>query len=520
MRVLSAEQIRKVEEYEAAHGINFFRLMENAGSACARIAYQRLVQMNDNNEDVSMQTVAVVCGKGKNGGDGFVVARRLFQRGAKVNVILIGEPTAEDSIHMLERVQELDIKTYNYLLEADIADRLIQSADMVIDAIFGIGFYGEPNELNASLFQKINNARGYCLAIDMPSGLITDSGEVETIAVHADETVAITTFKPAHVLKPAREFCGKLTLVEIGISEISLQQVTADYDMLDGQFVYSLLKSRRSTANKGNFGHLLSICGSYHMPGAAKLVAQGALRSGVGLLTCAFPEKVYPAIASTNTEALLCPLSGDSGENIKIEDYHYLEEKTQKVNAIVTGCGLGETQGVKDFIYQLIRHATCPLLLDADALNVIADNLYILNESSASIVLTPHPGEMARLTGKTVAEIIENPIEVAKMFTQDYPVTLVLKGANTVIAKSGEITQVNAMGNAGMAKGGSGDLLSGIIASQLAQGIKSYKAACIGVFVHALAGDRVEQQYSQQGMTPSDMAKELRYVFKEEHFIG
>lgn len=512
MEILTADEIRKVEEYEAENGIDFLRLMENAGSACAKAVRDRMTEIKGN---IGGLKAAVVCGKGKNGGDGFVIARKLHQSGADVTIILAaGEPKAHDAVVMAERTKDLGIKTLKFGFQKEEAVRTVREADTVIDCIFGIGFYGEANPALSEIFEVISQAKGYKFSVDIPSGAETDTGDVLGACVKADETIAVTCLKPAHVLKPAREYCGKVTTVKIGISEESMAVVTPSLKYLSFERAKACFKERNTLSHKGSFGHALLICGSRNMPGAAVLAATGAVRSGAGLVTLAFPGGAYNAVAPHLVEPLLLPLGDEKRERVSLEDFPEIEEAMKKATAVLIGCGLGRSEESDKLVYQVIKNARCPVIIDADGINAVSDNINVLKEKASPVILTPHPGEMARLLKTTVSDVTANRFKYAKDFAAEYGVTLVLKGANTIVADGREI-YVNGTGNSGMAKGGCGDLLAGITASHAAQGMTSLEAALSAVFVHSAAGDRAAERYSQRGMTPSDMALELRTLLSD-----
>lgn len=512
MEILTADEIRKVEEYEAENGIDFLRLMENAGSACAKLISDRMRELKGKIQGIK---AAVVCGKGKNGGDGFVIARKLRQNGADVTVILAaGEPKAHDAIVMAERTKDLGIKTLKFGFQKEEAVKVIKEADTVIDCVFGIGFYGEANPAISEVFEAVSQAEGYKVSVDIPSGAETDTGDVLGACVKADETIAITCLKPAHVLKPASEYCGRVTTVKIGISDESMAVVTPSMKHLSFERAKECFKERNTLSHKGSFGHALLICGSRNMPGAAVLASSGSVRSGAGLVTLAFPGGAYNAVAPHLVEPLLLPLGDEKREKAGCEDFPKVKEAMKKATAVLIGCGLGRSEESDKLVYEVIRNAECPVIIDADGINAVSDNINVLKEKASPVILTPHPGEMARLLKTTVSDVTANRFKYAKAFAAEYGVTLVLKGANTIITDGKEV-YVNATGNSGMAKGGCGDLLAGITVSHAAQGMASLDAALSAVFVHSAAGDRAAERYSPRGMTPTDMVKELAALLSD-----
>ncbi|MBR6005651.1 MAG: NAD(P)H-hydrate dehydratase, partial [Clostridia bacterium] len=272
---------------------------------------------------------------------------------------------------------------------------------------------------------------------------------------------------------------------------------------------------RPATAHKGTFGHALNICGSKRMHGAAVLAAKGACRMGAGLVTAAFPDAAYSAVSAKLTEPLLLPLPCDEQGFLTADAFGEISEKTKKATAVLAGCGLGVTDGTKQFIQQLLLDSQVPVVLDADGLNIVAYDTSLLHKSNSNIVITPHLGEMSRLCGKSVEEITENPIRTALLFAKEHNVTVVLKGANTIVCAPGCPVYVNATGNSGLSRGGSGDLLAGMIVSLLAQGMNTFSAACCAVYLHGLLADRYAEKRSSRFMLPGDLADNIAKLLSD-----
>ncbi len=502
MRVYTEEQMRNAEKTAFDAGISFLRLMENAGSACAMQILQKI------RDDVS---VLILCGKGKNGGDGFVIGRKLSEKGINTVVApLFGEPSDEDSRHMFEQLKKCSAK----IISAESAKEYIASADVIVDAVFGIGFKGEARGFLPDVFDSVNKSKATVFSIDVPSGLVCDSGEVGDVCIKADFTVAISGKKLCHVLKPASTVCGKILTAFIGVER--------DYYKDSPYFGYTftvdeigkMFRKRKEVSNKGDYGRVLCICGSKGYAGAAVLAVSGALRSGAGLVFSAFPDEAYPAIAPQLTESPLLPMPSDSNGCLSNGAIPLLLAEIEKADSVVLGCGLGKTLGTAEVAEAVIRNCKCPLIIDADGINLVSENIDILREAKCRIYMTPHPGEMSRLTGKSIAEIVENPAKVAKDFSSEYSVTVILKGANTVVAHPGsEAVYINENGNNGLSKGGSGDLLSGILGGFAAQ--KGHLPAETAVFVHGMCADRTASRLSKRGMLPSDCLDDLPLILSE-----
>lgn len=280
------------------------------------------------------------------------------------------------------------------------------------------------------------------------------------------------------------------------------------------EFVKSNLPKRPADANKGTMGTLLNISGSYAMAGACILSSLSAIKSGVGLIKVALPSSIYPIVAFSVFEAVFLPVKDSDSGTVDVTSLDFLLDNAKSCSAVMLGCGLKMCDETIDFVREFVSANTKPLLIDADGINALSKNINILKDVSSDIVLTPHPKEMSRLTSLSVEYILGNRVEVAENFAKEYGVTLVLKGKNTVVT-DGENTFINPTGNAGMAKGGSGDVLSGIIGSLLAQGVSAFEAACCGVYIHGMSGDLAAKELSKTSMLPSDIVSFLPKVFKE-----
>lgn len=509
MRILTAEETKRAEERANEGGMEFLTMMENAGSVCARAIA--------NKERDTEAHITVACGQGKNGGDGFVIARKLKENGYRPTILLVsGEPMADDAIVNYDKAKEFDIEIVNLEDNFEHGMGVIEFSDVVIDCIFGTGFHGKPEEKLSRVFEMINVSKARVYSVDVPSGVNTDTGEICSVCIRADFTVAISTLKPAHVLSPAKEICGEIHTANIGINDDCFEYVSPSLYTYDITNNCLILPERPSNSNKGSFGRVLCITGSRNMPGAAVLCAKAAVRSGAGLIVSAFPNSAYSSIASHLTSPVLCPLPDNNDGTFSLRASRMLDEQLSKASCVAIGCGIGVNHDTAELVKYVIQNAHCPVVIDADALNCLADFKEILKDVDVPLVLTPHPGEMSRLCGLTVDEILRNKIKVADDFANQYDVTLVLKGSNTVIASNTKrAIYINVTGNEGMAKGGSGDVLTGIIASFIAQGIGSSDAASAAVYIHGLCGDLCRSKYSSRGMTPTDMIRVLPKILKE-----
>ena len=369
---------------------------------------------------------------------------------------------------------------------------------MIVDALFGIGLNRPLEEDAVEWITKINKADALKISLDIPSGVEADTGKIMGAAVCASLTITFLALKPCFVLPEGSEYAGEVMVANIGIE-------AAGYDFLTiGEPVFS---KRPKNSHKGTFGTGLAFCGSYGMAGAAILASKAALRSGMGLLKTVLCESIYPAFTSSVPEAVCYPVPQTKNGTFDPDtDFHSF---LKGADAVLFGCGCGADPGVTTLLERLVSSIEVPLVLDADGINALVGRIGIITECKAPVILTPHPGEMARLTRKTVAEIQQDRIGVARDFAMKNHCVLILKGANTIVASpEGEIT-VNMTGNPGMAKGGSGDVLAGILLSLLAQGISPIQAAKAAVYLHGKAGDSAAQKFGERAMLPSDMIQEL-----------
>ncbi len=510
LRVLSNRQMKFVENRAKEDGIDFIKLMENAGSECANIIIKEISSFPKN-----PKIFTIVCGNGKNGGDGFVIARKLAKMTSQVNIILAsGSAKDSDAVQMYKQLSSLPINIIKYNSEKVLAAETILNSDVIIDALFGTGFKGCPNIETTSLIQIVNSSRSYKFSIDIPSGVVCDTGEIPGENINADTTIVISALKPAHILLPGSHACGKLIIADIGISEKHYNGIdNGVFYTLDEVEIKNYFPKIEPFAHKGNFGHILSICGSKTMQGAAVISAKGASRSGAGLVTAAFPDCAYSAIGSKLTEQLLLPLNSNKLGTFSISAIPKVLEAALNSNAVLVGCGIGINSDTKKLVKEIIKNINSPIIIDADGLNLIADDLEVLKYANNSVIITPHPGEMSRLTGLSISEIQLNRLEIAKNTADKLNVIVVLKGANTVVAQPNEeFVYVNPTGNAGMAKGGSGDFLAGIIASFVAQGLSAGDAARAAVYIHGLTGDISAKKLSKRGLTVTSCIEELPLV--------
>lgn len=503
MRGLDAKAIHE-------YGIPGIVLMENAGKgtvAAMTTAFGSLVG----------QVVAIVVGPGNNGGDGLVIARHLHQLGCRPHLLYMVDPEKlqGDAAMNQQVVKKLPIPFMIVKSDADLqqAGQLLRQAAVIVDAIFGTGLAREA----AGLFEKIiglmNSSGRPVVAVDIPSGLDSDSGQPLGTAVSAKLTVTYGLAKPGHVIYPGALLSGTLEVVDIGIPPEAVAQAGITLELLQRQDAMQLLPKRPLNSHKGVYGHVLVLAGSQGKTGAAILAAQGALRSGAGLVTLAVPKKLNPIFEVSLAEAMTVPLGSD--HCMTIDDYPAIAAALNGKNSVVLGPGIGVEEETASLVLKLYEEVALPMVVDADALNVLARDGRKCGSGSGR-VLTPHPGEMARLMKLSTAEIQQNRLQVALQCAQERQAVVVLKGAATIIAAPDGRAAVNPTGNPGMAAGGMGDVLAGVIGSFLAQGLDPWQAACLGVYVHGMAGDRIAKNHNiLSGYLASELASELPLAFHE-----
>ena len=482
MKILTTALIRESEESAVASGAFSLRdLMFRAGSAAAEIIMKKY--------DCRGKKITVVCGRGNNGGDGCVIAELLAENGADVTVSTpLGTPVTENAAYYYDRLK-LVKKT----------DRFIPDADIIIDAVFGIGLNRAPDEKTAELIKAINSSDGIRVSVDVPSGIAADSGRVLGCAVNADLTVTFIALKPCFVLPDGSDYCGETVVADIGAPPVGCSYLTTEKP---------IFKKRRHNSHKGTFGTALMLCGSYGMAGAAVLAARSALRSGLGILKTAICDNIYFPFTVSVPEAVCVPAKPNKSGTLCPDNLN-LPELLSGCSAALIGCGMGNNEDTARLVRKLVEISEIPLVIDADGINALQGGIDIIKKSKAPIILTPHPGEMARLCSATVREVEENRVEIARDFAVKYGCVLVLKGANTVVATpSGEL-YFNMTGNPGMSTGGSGDTLAGITVSLLAQGFSTEEAAKAAVYLHGEAGDKAAAMRGERAMLPSDLIEEL-----------
>ena len=506
MLILTAENMKKAEECAVENGKTWYSLMETAGTECARhIA-----------KEETEKKITIICGKGRNGGDGFVIARKLWQYGYRKIFTVLTDPLPADElcIQMYEEMAKYPISICLFTENEETSLHHIATADVIVDAVFGIGFRGDLRG-NAKICIEAANAniRAKKYAIDIPSGLEA-SGKEASVFFRADETLTMIAYKPLHVFKPYSDMCGKISVMNIGIGEEILSRFSENYFTYTKSEALGNIRKRHFADHKGTYGRILTICGSCNMTGCVYLCNQAAVEIGAGLVTAAFPDCIYNTVTSKLTEPTFMPLPTNKNGRIKT-DARILTEKLSSCDVVAMGCGTGCDNDTKELVQFVINSFSGTLILDADALNCIAKNTQMLKNAKCDIIITPHPGEMARLTGKAIAEIQADRVKTAADFATEYGVTVLLKGADTVVADKNGKVYINTTGNPSMARGGSGDVLTGLIAGLVPQTDDAFTAACSACYIHGGTGDYLAEKYGILSATPSRLIENIHNYLSE-----
>ncbi len=495
MREIDAETIRRI-------GVPGLILMEHAGLLTARAIHDRYGPMGG-------RKVVILCGKGNNGGDGFVVARLLMAAGAQVTCYLAGNPAdvAGDARANLDAFAGLGGQI---VASADAGLRTLSAdlaaADLIIDALFGTGL-NQP--LRTPLSDWVNATHGAAapvVAIDIPSGVNGDTGAVLGTAIRADLTVTFCRPKRGHFMTPGAELTGKLVVADIGIPDRAVASDDVHLHLITPRIAHGWLPERGTAAHKGTFGHTLIIGGSPGMTGAPILAASGAIKVGSGLVTSAVPAGLSMVLEQKLSEAMTLSMPETVDRTFSTDAVTPLVQAAEARSVTVIGPGLSSQPDSAEAVRTFTARCDTPLVIDADGLNAWAGRMDHFPKRHQPTVITPHPGEMSRLTGRPTPEVQHDRIAIATRFAHDHEVIVVLKGAHTVIADPFGKIWVNATGNAALASGGTGDVLAGMIGGLIAQGRPAAEAAALAVFLHGLAADIWAERHGPVGLAAGDLA--------------
>jgi hydroxyethylthiazole kinase-like uncharacterized protein yjeF len=511
MKIVTAEQMRQIDRECIRRGITTSTLMENAGKAVAEEVKASLGDLKDRH-------ILFLIGGGNNGGDGLVAARYLNDWGAKVDIYLCSARPQDDNNLKLAKERGISCTEAGEDKGLKKLDEWLANATVVIDALLGTGKMRPLEGVFKQVLEKTNQAqrvRGIkIIAVDLPSGMDADSGDIDPACPRADITVTLAFPKLGLFNFPGAERVGKLKIADIGIPESLAESVTTE--LITGSWAKTVLPRRPLNANKGSFGRVLVTAGSLNYIGAAYLACQGAQRAGAGLVTLAMAGSLQPILATKLTEVTYLPLPEAQPGFISVEAGDVITQQSDRYDVLLMGCGLGQDPSTVEFVSSLILEKEVPLpVLDADAINILPKIPEWWQWLTDDAILTPHPGEMARLCSLTIDEIQSDRLGITRRFAAEWHQTIVLKGAYTVIATTDGRCRVSPFANPGLASAGTGDVLAGVIAGLVAQGLMPFEAASLGVYLHGRAGEMVKEKIGDAGMIASDLLPVLPLTIKE-----
>lgn len=510
MKVVTAAQMRKIDQDTIEDiGIPGIVLMETAGSEIVRLIERHYP---------TAQRIGVFVGKGNNGGDGLVIARHLAHAGREVQIFLVSpaESFTWEALTNLDIAKKLGLQIEEILTDAASIKTL--KYELLVDAIFGTGLRGAVREPVANIINAINNLSIPILAVDLPSGLDADTGDPLGTCVQADRTVTIGLPKRGLLVHPGAEFAGKLEVIDIGFPQQVIDAQNIKVHWTTQKDAAKWIPSRSPASYKGSYGRVLVVAGSTGMTGAAALASEAALRVGTGLVTLAIPQSLNTILEVKLSEVMTLPLPETEAGSLAESSTSAILEYAKKTKSILAiGPGLSQHPETVTLVHQLInenrkQELGLRIVIDADGLNALAQATELISLLGPEAILTPHPGEMARLTNISISTLEANRIGTAEEFANQHGVTLVLKGAPTITSNPNGETWVNSTGNAGMATAGMGDVLTGIIAGLAAQNVPSETAAVLGVYLHGLAGDIAAERLGMHGLIAGDVLQAIPYA--------
>ncbi len=458
----------------------------------------------------------IVCGKGNNGGDGFVLARYLKQEWIELQVVCVApiKELSPDAQKMARRFKKEGGKII-LLKEATQLNPLLAKADLIIDGLLGTGLSKRARSPYREIITQINEANKPTLALDIPSGLCADTGQILGVAIQADWTATMGFSKLGLILPPGCDHAGQVEVIDIGLPEPVKKGLKTAYRLIDAETARQAFLKRPSESHKGDFGHLLTVAGSPNKLGAGLMSCKSALRTGAGLVTLALPQKAYQKIPENFLEIMYEPLPSTATGSFATQAFSSLKKILEDKMVIACGPGIGTARSTRSFVKKLVQQSPHPLVIDADGLNCLVDQVEVLREAKIGIVITPHPGEMARLAQITTREVQKDRLGIANAFARNYGVTVVLKGYRTIIATPEGKIYLNPTGNPAMATAGMGDVLTGMIASLLAQKIEWLQAITSAVYLHGLAGDRLAERMGDRGLMAGDIIDFIPFLIKD-----
>jgi NAD(P)H-hydrate epimerase len=512
MNIVTGTQMQALDRRTIAEAqIPSLVLMERAGAGVAAFLHDRFGPLRG-------KTVTILCGKGNNGGDGFVVARLLRQRHVKVTVLLLAPATdlSRDAAVMYRRWLRVAGKSASKIFRSsDQTGPILAASDLVIDALLGTGLSTEVTGVYRDAIELMNRCGRPVIAVDMPSGIHADNGALLGQAVRATATVTFGLPKLGLYLGAGIDHAGAIHIVDIGIPAAYVDAIDSRTIVVTKALVATALPVRPASSHKGTFGHAGILAGSVGKTGAAALAAKAALRMGTGLVTVATPSSVNDVLEAKLLEAMTLPLPETKARSLARSGLDRVLAFMRARTAIAIGPGLSTDPETVELVQSLMKHLDRPSVLDADALNALASRASLLTECKIPPILTPHPGEMARLEVDATSQTVNaDRIGTARRFARERGVFVVLKGARTVIARPDGLLAICPTGNPGMATAGTGDVLTGMLVGLLAQGVPAWEAACAATYLHGSAGDLAARQLGQAGMLAGDLIAHIPYALQ------
>ena len=510
MKVATAEVMRRLDRKAIEEfGIPGLVLMENAARGTVGAMFRHF-------PDLLKKRVGVLAGQGNNGGDAFAVARYLLNRGVACQVYLLAareeiRGDAAANLEILSRMGGAPVEILN-LEEWEARKEKIAANDLLVDGILGTGLKGGVKGFFQEIIEFINSLGKPVVAIDIPSGLDSDNGQSLGACIQATLTATFGLLKRGLLIFPGVRCCGRVVLVDISLPQSAVESEDLRDHLLEGADFLPFLPPRNPEAHKGDFGHLLVLSGSQGKTGAAAMVCQAALRVGTGLVTLGIPESLNPILEAKLTEPMTEPLPETKDRTLALTSQGRIMELCGGKTALAIGPGLSTNGETVKLVQRLVRSINLPAVIDADGLNALEGKLDLVRRAQKELILTPHPGEMARLTNTSSQEVQQNRVQMSRELAEKYGVILVLKGARSLVANPQGEVFINPTGNPGMASGGTGDILTGMIGGFLAQGFPALEAAKLGVFLHGLAGDFVSHRKGPRGIAATDLAEEAPRV--------
>jgi ADP-dependent NAD(P)H-hydrate dehydratase / NAD(P)H-hydrate epimerase len=515
LQIASAREMRGCdEEAITGYGIPGIVLMENAARGTAD-AMQNYIP------DLHLKQTLIVCGKGNNGGDGFALARHLVERGCTVTVAALShlkQLTGDARINadIIRKMVRSDSSGTLSLITSATRAKLEQlsRADVIVDAILGTGFKGKLKPKIASIVEWMNGQTAVRVAIDIPSGVDADTGNAEGTTFHADYTYTMGLVKRGLLFSPGRDASGKVICIDIQIPPEVFRRSKIKTFLVTESAVRSVVPKRPLDAHKYQVGKVFVLAGSTGLTGAATLTSMSALRSGAGAVVLGIPESLNLMMEKKLTEVMTLPLVDNGSGVLHVSAWEKIKQQCEWADIIAAGPGLSRTDDVKEIIVRLVKKIDKPIVLDADALNVLSGQDTLFARRTSPVIVTPHTGEFSRLSGISGQEIATERIDIARRYARMRKITLLLKGGPSIIASKNGNIYINQTGNPGMATAGSGDVLTGAIAGLWAQGLTDEAAAYCGAYLHGAAGDQAMKKYGERAMTAGDIQEELLKVIK------